>query len=480
MKLLISSALILACSSSALAGGGGASSSSTTAVATSTSTSIVTPPPLTTTTTTTTVVQVPTSSTPAPPAPTGLAAKLKKIVVLYMENRSFNNIAGYFNHTTDIDNLIQYKVKNGAPYCNPVNVNDANKGTICATSNALDRQTNDPDHSLVGVMLEQFGRYYANSTEQPAVPPMNGFVQAHANSIGSTTPSKLQNVIDGLSLDKVPITFALAKNFVLFDKWFASVPGPTNPNRAFATSGTAAGHGYNDNSFTSGTLTQRSIFQALSEAGKTWVNYDGSSSSFPGFYPDARFYSWVNKNAVKNVVPAKQFFTDVAAGKLPDFSYINPECCLQYSYHPPSTVASGEAYLKKVYEALRAAPTWNETALIISFDEHGGFGDHVPSPAAFPPGDNLSYSWSENGSKGVFYFDRYGVRVPTYIISPYVPAGVVAHGPSSGPQYDHTSVLKFIENLWNIPPFTLRDANAPDFAHLFSLDRPRQDAPLTL
>ncbi|KAJ3110453.1 hypothetical protein HDU96_006608 [Phlyctochytrium bullatum] len=466
---MLTSSLLVAVSlwaSGALAGGGASS-----------------PVPSPTPTPTPSPTLVPSSTVVVPPSPTpvptGVAAKIKKVVVLVMENRSFNNLAGYYNHTTDIDNLIQYNIKNGKSFCNPVDVTNLSKGTICAGPNAPNRQINDPDHSLPGGQYQLFGQLYANTTNAPAVPPMSGFVSQHRKSTGSSAASKLNPVIDGLSVDKVPRSFALARHFVLFDKWFASVPGPTNPNRAFLTSATAAGHGYNDNSFTRGTLTQRSIFQALSEAGISWKNYDGSSSSFPSFYPDARFYSWVNKNAVSNVVKANQFFTDAAADALPAFSWINPECCLQYSYHPPSLVSDGEAFLKKVYEAVRASKSWESTALVITFDEHGGFADHVPSPPAIPPGDNLDYAFTQDGISSVFKFDRFGVRVPTFVISPWVPAGKVEHAPAAG-TYDHTSILKFVESLWGLTPLTLRDANAPNFDHLFSLAQPRTDCPATI
>ncbi|KAJ3130147.1 hypothetical protein HK101_005134, partial [Irineochytrium annulatum] len=193
----------------------------------------------------------------------------------------FNNLCGYYNHTTD--NLINYQNKHGAPYCNNIRVNDASKGQVCATPNSPNVQSDDPDHQLQDVFFQVFGHYPAKGETLPVSPPMNGFAEKHSVLYNTVDPTRVGYVVDGLSLDKVPHTFALAREFALFDRWFAAVPGPTNPNRAFLTSGTSAGHGSNDASFFTGSLTQKSIFQLLSEHGISWKNYDGTGG---GFKPD--------------------------------------------------------------------------------------------------------------------------------------------------------------------------------------------------
>ncbi|KAI8621201.1 phosphoesterase, partial [Chytriomyces sp. MP71] len=389
---------------------------------------------------------------------------IKHVVVLVQENRSFDNLAGYYNYTSDIDNLIQYSIKNKGPHCNPKDVTKPNANLVCAYVDSPDVQPIDPDHSLPGTMFGQFGQYYVDSAQQPDVPPMNGFVQQNGGS---------ETIIASLPNSDTQHTLALASNFVLFDRWFSSAPAPTNPNRAFITSGTTAGHGSNDLAFFLSGLKQKSIFQVLSENKITWKNYNHAS----GFKPDALFYSWVNSNAAGNVVNFNQFFTDAAAGALPQFSYINPECCAIESYHPSSPVSKGEAFVASIVNSLLASPNWNETLFILTFDEAGGFADHVPSPRATPPGDNKPYSWSSNGHSGSFKFDRFGVRVPTYLASPYLPKGHVEHAPASG-EYDHTSIAKFLSGLWGLPDMILTDRvrAAPDFAHLF-LNAPRRDTP---
>jgi phospholipase C len=164
-----------------------------------------------------------------------------------MENRSFDNLAGYYNHTKDIDNLIQYEQRNGSPFCNPLDVAKGQEGgQLCASNNSPNVQRDDPDHGLPGVMIQQFGRLFNDSSLQPEIPPMNGFIQDNIEAHHSQSdPTRSQKFIAGLDVSLVQYTYELARNFVLFDRFFGSVPGPTNPNRAFATSGTS--HGFGDN-----------------------------------------------------------------------------------------------------------------------------------------------------------------------------------------------------------------------------------------
>jgi phospholipase C len=139
------------------------------------------------------------------------------------------------------------------------------------------------------------------------------------------------------------------------------------------------------------------------------------------------------------------------------------------SQHPSDDVARGEALIKQVYEAIRQSPHWESSLLLITYDEHGGFFDHVVPPAAVPPGDVTD---PVNNGHG-FRFDRLGVRVPTVVVSPWTPS-VVDHT-----TYDHSSVLSTVERLYGLPSLTARDARASDVLHLLSAEQPRE-APDTL
>jgi phospholipase C len=138
------------------------------------------------------------------------------------------------------------------------------------------------------------------------------------------------------------------------------------------------------------------------------------------------------------------------------------------SMHPLDDITRGERLIKQTYEAIRNSPHWEESVLIITFDEHGGFYDHMPPPAAIPPGDITVFDEDEFK----FKFDQLGPRVPALIISPWVRKATI-----DSTMYDHTSILATIERLFKMDPLTNRDKNANDFLHLFSLAEPRKDAP---
>jgi len=204
-----------------------------------------------------------------------------------------------------------------------------------------------------------------------------------------------------------------------------------------------------------------------------------------GFNPDAAFYSWTLASGASetNIKPLDQFYKDAAAGTLPQFTYINPECCSYQSFHPPSPINLGESFIKGIYEAVRNSPQWDNTLFLLTFDEHGGFGDHVPPPVGVPPGDSLTYTETAKDGKNItFAFDRLGPRVPTLLISPWVGKGVVENkGTNFGGEYTHTSLLNFLSELWDIEKLTPRVAWSSTFEHLILDSRRRDsDSPKTL
>ncbi|KAF8802573.1 PLC-A group protein Nfis1 [Phlegmacium glaucopus] len=406
---------------------------------------------------------------------------IKNVVVLVQENRSFDWFFGDLSHSKDIDNIRNLKRQ----ICNPANVTDPNSVEVCATATAGNLSPDDPNHSVSGVTFQIFSTFHPNealpAAEVFADETMLGFLQEQAASFHTTNLTRASESILYISEKLIPVYKKLAEDFVLFDRWFADVPGPTNPNRAYLTSGASNGHGKNDNSFNIFGLPQRSIFQQLSENNVTWINYFNSS-----FNPDAEFYSWTQSEGkvATNVKPIAQFFSDAKAGTLPQFTYINPECCSFSSMHPPSPINLGEVWTKSIYEAIRNGPQWENTLFLITFDEHGGFADHVPPPVGVPNPDGLTYTEvAGDGKNYTFNFDRLGVRVPTLLISPWVGKGVVEHnGVNNGLTYTHSSLPAFIGKLWNLDkgvPLTSRVAFASSFEHLIT-DKFRHDAPAKL
>ncbi|KAK9485262.1 PLC-A protein [Lipomyces starkeyi] len=411
--------------------------------------------------------------------------KIKNVVVLVEENRSFDTFAGGLSYSNDIDGLLHTK------YCNPANVTVPNSELVCAKAIAKNVAPDDPNHGISGVNMEVLGTYHPDEEavdEREEMETMMGFVTEQASTYKTVNLTRAAEAINYYAQDHIPVFAAMAENFVLFDRWFAAVPGPTNPNRAYLTSGTSHGHGRNDASFNVAALPQRSIFQQLSEAGIEWINYQNSTTDpMPnpptGFNPDALFYNWTLTSGKwkTNIKPIRDFYSDAKAGKLPPFTYINPECCSFDSFHPPSPISTGEGFIKGIYEALRGSPQWNETLFILTFDEHGGFGDHVRPPVGVPAGDDLTYTeLSPDGKNMTFDFKRVGVRVPTLVISPWVEKGVIEHkGKNNGEEYSHTSIAAFIAKLWGLDNLTPRTAWSSTFEHLIT-DKFRDDTPSTL
>lgn len=183
--------------------------------------------------------------------------------------------------------------------------------------------------------------------------------------------------------------------------------------------------------------------------------------------------------------PLSTFYSDAAAGNLPEFSFIDPSCCGvgTNSMHPTGLISDGEAFIKNVYDALRASPQWNETLFILTFDETGGFHDHVPPPLAVRP-DNLTYTeTAPNGEKYTFSFDRLGGRIPTILISPWVAKGLVEQkGTDSNGKtvsYSASSILRTLGYLWDFAPFTPRVGSSASFDHLIRNVK-RDDTPTAL
>ncbi|EEA26442.1 hypothetical protein TMatcc_005287 [Talaromyces marneffei ATCC 18224] len=423
------------------------------------------------------------SASTTPSSIQNLKDKIKNVVVLVMENRSFDNLLGG-QTLPGLNNPIQ----SSSPICNPYNVSNPLQGNACSQANDYDSITDDPDHAVYGNNFEFYGTFTPNNAAIAAgtlTPSMQGFVQEQIRGYGSKA-SKTdlgKQVMNYYTEAQVPTLTALVQNFVTFNYWHSGVPGPTDPNRIFLTSGTSHGHGSNLGTDTNYLLPQTSVWQALTENNRTWINYWDPAG---GTGPDANYYSWTQSSGNTNkVVDLNNFYTDAAAGALPDFSYLNPSCCGvgTTSMHPSGLVSDGEQLIRSVYDALRASPQWGETLFIITFDESGGFHDHVPPPLA-PIPDSLTFTQTTpNGQKYTLPFNRLGGRIPTLLVSPWVGNGTVEQmGTNSAGQtvsYSATSILRTLGYLWDFQPFNPRVEWSPSFDHLI-LSTMRTDTPTTL
>lgn len=389
---------------------------------------------------------------------------IKTIVVVMMENRSFDHMLGWLKSSRpDIDGLTGLE-------SNRLSGSDPSSPEIFVSDDAVFIDS-DPGHSFQAIREQIFG-----SSDTSAIPaPMNGFAQ-QAASMGE---GMARTVMSGFAPENVPIYTALADEFGVFDRWFASAPTSTQPNRFYAHSATSHGAMSNVRHDLIHGFPQKTIFDSLDDEGLSFGIYYQNIPATLFFKSLRKLKHSLNFHNYKF-----SFKMHARMGKLPNYAvieqrYFDCELLPANDDHPSHDVARGQRFVKEIYETLRASPQWNETALLITYDEHGGFYDHVPTPVKGVP--------NPDGIIGpepyYFKFDRLGVRVPTFLISPWIEKGTVIHepnGPTETSQFEHSSIPATVKKLFNMKSsyLTRRDAWAGTFESYFSLRKtPRPDCP---
>lgn len=242
-----------------------------------------------------------------------------------------------------------------------------------------------------------------------------------------------------------------APQWMVLDRYFAPFLGPTYPNRLIMQAGQTDRI---ENTLVASTLP--TIWDRLAAAGLSGRNYGSSLVSASLF--GIRYTSLIR--------PIASFFSDAAAGTLPNVAFVDPDFSSDFSdsYHPPGDIRNGEALLGSIYRAVTTSPAWSSTLLIITFDEWGGFFDHVPPPPApIPPGE-----------RDVGNLDGLrGFRVPTLLISPFA-----RRRQTSSAVYDHASILRLIQWRWGLQPLTVRDTAANNLADELDFKAPQTNAPV--
>ncbi|HXY45548.1 MAG TPA: alkaline phosphatase family protein [Acidimicrobiales bacterium] len=392
------------------------------------------------------------------------------VVVLMLENRSFDHMLGYlYAGSGNVSPMtgqafagLTGAESNPGPTGTPVGV----VALTAATPNVYFMPGADPGEGYVPTNMQLFGQ------ATPPDPPQAtnaGFVTDFASTlIGSAVnppvlPGTIAADIMGMfTPELLPVLSGLAQGFAVCDQWFASVPTETFPNRAFASAATSQGQ--MDDS--SAKFTCQSIFGLLGGHGLDWSIYGYSNEPLTRLnFPDTA------SAAESHFGLFTDFQAAAAAGTLGAYTFLEPSWGSSgNSQHPNYDVALGEQLIHDVYYALRNGPAWGETLLIVVYDEHGGCYDHVAPPlGAVPPDDTI-------GPSG-FDFTRFGVRVPAVLVSPLVAPGTVFR-PAGTVPLDHTSILKTVETRWQLPALTARDAAAPDLGDVLTLTAPRTDDPL--
>ncbi|KAJ6823299.1 non-specific phospholipase C2 [Iris pallida] len=402
----------------------------------------------------------------APITTTSAGSPIKNVVVVVMENRSFDHMLGWMKKLhPEIDGVTGSE-------SNPVSTSDPNSPVVFFKDGA---QYVDPDpgHSFQAIREQIFG-----SNDSSAAPRMDGFAQQAASMSADMTEA----VMNGFPLEMVGVYGALVDEFAVFDRWFASVPASTQPNRLYVHSATSHGATSNDPILLAEGFPQRTIFENLEDAGLSFGIYYQNVPAVL-FYRNLRKLKYISKfHSYEN-----SFKSDCQKGSLPNYAvieqrYMDSKQKPATDDHPSHDVYQGQLFIKEVYEALRSSPQWNQSLLIITYDEHGGFYDHVPTPVRGVP--------SPDGIVGpdpfYFEFNRLGVRVPTIMVSPWIEKGTVVHGPK-GPtptsEYEHSSIPATMKKIFGLqtPFLTRRDAWAGTFEGIVQTrTEPRTDCPVQL
>lgn len=371
--------------------------------------------------------------------------KIDHIVVLMMENRSFDHMLGYL------------KLEGSNP-----NVD----GLDAAMSNSYN-DTVYPVHPLSGTKFEHDPGHQGDAVAQQLSNHNGGFVANYASIHGEDEPALVMGYHNGSS---VPVYDHLARNFCVCDRWFCSVPGATWPNRLYAATGKSPSK---DNEGVP-IYDLPSFVRHLDAANVSWGWYAHDMATLrliDGKYRvghGSNFF-WFDRRTWLNPIT---FLDHAASGDLPAVSWIDPNF-VDYSVtgpresnddHPPSDVMAGQDLVLKLYNAVVNSPAWKKTLLLIVYDEHGGFYDHVePEDAA---DDNPQ-------------FQKFGVRVPAIVVSPWVERGKVSHK-----VFDHTSIIKTILLRFcrrpdgTIPDMGARVNNADQLGTLLTLAAPREPTPI--
>lgn len=416
--------------------------------------------------------------------------EIEHIVVMMFENRSFDHMLGFLYQEANNRSPRGHHFEGlTGDESNPDSSGKAVKVFPIKNDSTYSyyMPKADPGEGFYNTNEQLFGDGKSSSTTGPA---NQGFVKDWANTIkfdesrsaSSESPSagKLKNVpvfpgtteqdIMGMfEPDMLPVLSGLAKGYAVCDHWYCSVPTETLPNRAFLHMGTSQGQLADHHKV----YTAKSIYKHLSDHEMSWGIYGNNGNPYTR--------SFCYDISGKTVPPHGAFgsFDDFKTAlddhELPQYTFLEPTWgCYGNSQHPNYDVSLGEQYLLEIYNAISSSSYWEKILLIITYDEHGGCYDHMTPPAnATPP------SKGEKDVSGYgFGFDRFGLRVPTVLISPWIEAGTVYRVDEGSMPFDHTSILATLEKRFGLSHLTDRDKHAPDVGSVLTLDKPRTGDPL--
>lgn len=372
----------------------------------------------------------------------------KRIVVLMMENRSFDHMLGYLKSSSyAIDGLNGDETNPAADGGTPIRVSPNARNT-----NDLNP---DPNHEFPDINWQIFSNADGTDTGQDK---MQGFVQNYASDSGNAVHGAV--IMRCFQAGSLPILSTLAQQFAVCDNWFSSVPASTIPNRLFAH---AASSGLSlTQDAIKAPLTAHTIFEDIDndpvDLNTTYRIYTSQSTILL-----ANGYLMLHQDKFFDI---GNFAQDCKNDDIPQYTFIEPiyDGVNANSQHPDFAIDKGEALIGQVYSAIRDSPLWNDTLLLIVYDEHGGLFDHVFPPQLqndtglpdFPPTTDFGFT-----------FNRLGVRVPAVFVSPWIKPGTIL-----SQQFDHCSIVKTVRELCckSQTPFNWRESKAASFLDISNVD----------
>jgi phospholipase C len=437
-----------------------------------------------------------------------LKDSIDHIVVLMLENHSFDNMLGwlysdeeppygqeYLGLQKDLWNPLNNVDADGIAFIEKVGIEKNGQpkfrfGKEIPNPEDFTLPNPDPGEGFKDTNYQLFQTYDVPQAYPP--PPTNmGFVENYqkamlygAFSFGDD-PVNPRSIMKCYTPEQTPVLSTLAKNFAVCDQYFCSVPSQTLPNRDFVHAATSCGQVNNNPAPNCDAKTIFNQIQEAIDAGRddlSWGIFGNNPSSTKSKDEDGNFgpdHFSLTKLIMtqlhdpkfdKNFGTISDFSELCSTGRLPSYSFLEPNYSGpdQNDQHPPNDIRAGELFIAEIYYMIKSSPEFEKTLFIITYDEHGGCYDHVapPSNAKSPYPDNRP------GQHG-FLFNRFGVRVPCVVINPYIKKGLIPR-PSGNTPFDHTSIIKTIQNCFGLTKsLTERDKAAPDFSCMLTLYAPR-------
>ncbi len=437
---------------------------------------------------------------------------IKHVVVLMLENRSFDNLLGWLyaderppdgQHfeglTPDLWNPLDNLDADGIPFTEkvPVEKNGEMKkryGKQIPNPVNFTLPNPDPGEGFKDTNHQLFQQYDVPLQYPP--PPVNmGFVQNYQNAMLYGTysfgdePGNPRSIMKCYTPQQTPVLSELARSFAVCDHYHCSVPSQTIPNRDFIHAATSTGHVNND---PDEQCDARTIFNQIQDA----IGKEGRKDLSWGIFGNNLFSVGKEKdragkfgkdhfsltrlimtqlhdaNFNENFGTLDDFDAKCKSGDLPSYAFLEPNYGGpgQNDQHPPCDIRTGEKLIADIYNMVKTSPAFESILLVITYDEHGGCYDHFPPPGGAKNPDPLNKPGQDD-----FLFNRFGVRVPCVVVNPYIKKGLIAR-PEGFTPFDHTSVIKTVQNCFKLTgSLTERDKAAPDFSCLLNLDGPRKD-----